>query len=773
MRTFIRDDHTIRLGLLGVILTLIYVTILTPLGFLEGLRSESGDRFFAFRNTLQKPLSEAEQLLLVTIDDESQRHLNQKWPWDRTVFAEFLRKVAPCAPKSVLFDFAFLGQSSSASDAALAQAIREGPRVLLAAYLDPEGELMLPNPQFTQAGGIPGLINKPLDRDLVIRRLWAKVQLPGRSEPLYGIEPKTLAITQGMSLQKIPVGRLGELPINYLASLQNLKTISFWKILHGEFAQTQLQGKLIIVGGAREITHDVHSTPLGRMPGMAIEANGILTLLTGRFIKTIPPWCALLLGSLLTVGILQIGFRCEIFSGIVSSLGITALALLALFLLSLSDFSVDAFGVFFLAAGAWVMALLYKYVHLLTSTLHLYRQVTIDPVTGSSTGRFFQLQLDEELRHIHILHRCVGLILVQVSPMFQLLQRQSWEETRHRFRALAKALQGDLPFASLVGRLQEDRLGILLHRTTLPSAKEIALRIQKELGPREEIEAFGVAVTDGKQPAGSAEDLIRCAEAALHRAREKGRGSLEVYDPALDRVHFGQKNSQAPGELEVVASEIEEKERSLEKAFLGLRQAHQDMESSFLEVTKSLVLALETKDTYTAGHLERVCRYATGLAQELQLPKEEIEAIREAALLHDIGKIGLPDEVLHKVGSLTEEERDIIKQHLSIGAKILEPMKFFRPITTLIYHHHERYDGKGYPHSLSGEFIPSGAQVIAIADSFDAMTTHRGYNKPKTVQEALEELRRGAGTQFNPLYVEKFIQLMNREGPQLAGHAAA
>jgi putative nucleotidyltransferase with HDIG domain len=158
------------------------------------------------------------------------------------------------------------------------------------------------------------------------------------------------------------------------------------------------------------------------------------------------------------------------------------------------------------------------------------------------------------------------------------------------------------------------------------------------------------------------------------------------------------------------------------------------------------------------------------LAEVLQLPPQDVRAIREAALLHDIGKIGLPDEVLHKVGPLTEEEKAIIKQHLQLGARILEPMKFFKPITTLIYHHHERYDGKGYPHGLVGDLIPPGAQIIAIADAFDAMTTHRGYNKPLTVSQALEELRKGAGTQFHPAYVDAFVRLIEQEGSQLAGY---
>ena len=130
------------------------------------------------------------------------------------------------------------------------------------------------------------------------------------------------------------------------------------------------------------------------------------------------------------------------------------------------------------------------------------------------------------------------------------------------------------------------------------------------------------------------------------------------------------------------------------------------------------------------------------------------------------------EEILHKAGSLTPEEVEVIKKHLELGAKILDPMKFFRPITTLLYHHHERYDGKGYPHGLTGEFIPSGAQVITIADSFDAMTTNRGYNKPKNAQEAIEELRRGAGTQFNPVYVDVFIRLIQTEGPHLASYAS-
>ena len=180
-------------------------------------------------------------------------------------------------------------------------------------------------------------------------------------------------------------------------------------------------------------------------------------------------------------------------------------------------------------------------------------------------------------------------------------------------------------------------------------------------------------------------------------------------------------------------------------------------------MTKSLVMAMDTKDAYTAGHLERVSRYATRLAETLQFPKEEIEAIQEAALLHDIGKLSLPEEILHKTGSLTSEEADVIKKHLELGAKILDPMKFFRPITTLLYHHHERYDGKGYPQGLKGEEIPIGARIVSVVDSFVAMMSERAYRKSMNLEESLDEIQANRGTQFDPDVVDSFLRVIRRK----------
>ncbi|MBI3318449.1 MAG: CHASE2 domain-containing protein [Candidatus Omnitrophica bacterium] len=772
MRPFWRDDHTLRLSLVGISLTLIYVTILVPLGFLEGLRASSQDTLVRWRNGLTGPPELTRQILLVTVDDESQRRLNQKWPWDRRLFAQALRQLTPHQPKLVLFDFAFVGKSNPESDEELASAIQGAGPTLLAAYLDPKGEVMLPDPEFVRAGGIIGFINKLMDRDYIVRRVLAVFPVPGRSEPVCALEIEAAALASGVALselrmqgrslgmgnRRIPLGPLGELPINYLASDEQIPSIPFWKILEGSFSPDQIRGKLVLIGSSREITHDVHSTPLGRMAGVAIGANTVLTLLTGRFWNQIPLWLTLLLALALTIGVLQATFHGGCTTGLCAFIGFSLLGIGGALALASLNFSSEPFSPILLAAAAGLTGNLYKYLRLAVGTFRLQQVAVTEPLTRGATARYFHLALQRELLDSERSKKPVGLLVIQIDPIPQLLHEQSWEEIRKQLREMGKRLMELLPHGGLLGRLGEDQWGILLPRQGLSRITEFAARARESLRFLPGSVRMGIASTE-QAPIRSASDLIRCAQTAALQTPASAKGSA-VWDPSSDEVRLFKetplKEEPSPSHLEQIASELEERNLALERSLAELRQLHRQMESSFLEVTKSLVLAMETKDSYTAGHLERVSEYAARLARELGLPREETEAIREAALLHDIGKIGLPDEVLHKIGDLTEEEREVIKEHLMIGAKILEPMKFFKPITSLIYHHHEWYNGKGYPHGLAGDFIPSGAQVIAIADAFDAMTTRRSYNEPMTTQEALAELKRGAGTQFNPRFVEAF-----------------
>lgn len=200
---------------------------------------------------------------------------------------------------------------------------------------------------------------------------------------------------------------------------------------------------------------------------------------------------------------------------------------------------------------------------------------------------------------------------------------------------------------------------------------------------------------------------------------------------------------------------------SLENALL-----YADLENTFRETIQGLALAIETKDAYTHGHSENVTRLAVAAAREMGLDDAFCQTLRQAGLLHDIGKIGISSSILNKPGRLTPEEYDIIKGHPAMGKRILEPISFLRDVVPIVYHHHERFDGKGYPEGLAGDEIPLASRVMAVADTYDAMTSDRAYRKGLSHEVAVAELERCAGTQFDPECVKAFLAAHPRPKPK-------
>jgi uncharacterized domain HDIG len=186
------------------------------------------------------------------------------------------------------------------------------------------------------------------------------------------------------------------------------------------------------------------------------------------------------------------------------------------------------------------------------------------------------------------------------------------------------------------------------------------------------------------------------------------------------------------------------------------------LKESHVDTIMALVLSQEAKDRYTYGHSERVTKYSLAIARELGLMEDEIEIIERAGKLHDIGKIGISDDVLFFEGNLDEEKMNIIRTHPAKGVNILDPLKFLDKEKDIIRHHHERYDGKGYPDGLKGEQIPLGARIMAVADAFDAMRSNRPYKKNLTKPEIISELLNNSGTQFDPKIVNTFLKIMDR-----------
>lgn len=188
-----------------------------------------------------------------------------------------------------------------------------------------------------------------------------------------------------------------------------------------------------------------------------------------------------------------------------------------------------------------------------------------------------------------------------------------------------------------------------------------------------------------------------------------------------------------------------------------------NLQSFYLEMVQTLARAIDAKDAYTYDHADRAMKYAKKIAVKMNLPHTIVRNIEYAALVHDIGKIGIADNILLKKEKLTLEEIEILRTHPIIGYKILAPVQFLSPVAPMVLYHQEWYDGSGYPEGLAGEEIPLGARIVAVIDAYDAMVSDRPYRKALSIETAVDEIRRGSGKQFDPKIVDIFIDILKEE----------
>ena len=201
----------------------------------------------------------------------------------------------------------------------------------------------------------------------------------------------------------------------------------------------------------------------------------------------------------------------------------------------------------------------------------------------------------------------------------------------------------------------------------------------------------------------------------------------------------------------------------IRKINVELQDTYDKLENAYMESIETLRYTVEAKDTYTRGHSDRVSAYSVLIGQKLGLSDTDINNLRIGGLFHDIGKIGVPDSILLKDSKLTDDEYSEIKNHPSIGAHILSNATIFKDLIPIVKHHHERFDGKGYPGKLQGENIPYLARIAAVADAFDAMTSKRTYRNSLSIDIVKEEIEKNKGTQFDPQIADAFLDVLNNE----------
>ncbi|MCK4511540.1 HD domain-containing protein, partial [bacterium] len=235
-----------------------------------------------------------------------------------------------------------------------------------------------------------------------------------------------------------------------------------------------------------------------------------------------------------------------------------------------------------------------------------------------------------------------------------------------------------------------------------------------------------------------------------HLSKPLNLAALEMtVDRALEKKRLIEENREYQHNLESMV-----KERTKQ-----LSAANEDLRRLFTGSIKALAQALEAKDEYTQGHSARVAEESVNIARYLSLSDAEVQRVWLAGYLHDIGKIGIRETVLNKPGKLDEEEWDLIQQHPVVAGKILGPIPELSDIIDIIVHHHERYDGSGYPDGLDGSSIPLGARILSVADAYDALTSRRPYREALASEEAYRILEAAAGTQFDPVIARAFLDL--------------
>lgn len=368
-----------------------------------------------------------------------------------------------------------------------------------------------------------------------------------------------------------------------------------------------------------------------------------------------------------------------------------------------------------------------------------YKEARTDEMTGLLNRKYFYDVLNQEFEKNRDGSLVLALFNVDDFKLYN--QLYGVKEGDQCLKKIADIIRNSVGENGYAARYSGKEFAILLPKYDIFSAKNLVESICHQIyemnnsDSRFKLKAVTVSAGISAAPYGakSVKELVENVDLAVYHVKHNGKNGIQVFDTMINSKRY--QNSQ---------------------------KDHAHIYQEYESTIYALTAAIDAKDHYTFSHSNNVAYYATELARYMGMNEDVVEIIRQSALLHDIGKIGIPEDILNKPGRLTDEEFEIIKGHVEASIGIIRHLPSLDYVIPAVIGHHERYDGKGYPRRIAGEDIPATARILCIADSFDAMTSKRAYKHPYSLELARKNLLEGAGTQFDPIMVRKFVWCLDQ-----------
>ncbi|MFZ5773238.1 MAG: CHASE2 domain-containing protein [Thermodesulfobacteriota bacterium] len=721
---FIDRYKGIGVGILAAILIL----ILTYSGLFNDVlqRLEYWALDYRFRLTCRD--LDSSEIIIVHVDDESIRKLG-RWPWPRSYHARLIDILHQAGARVIGLDI-ILSTPDQQEDSQLIATIRKAQNVIIAAYPTLPTRMSFARDILTveniqgpvkemaeSARGI-GHIAVVYDNDSIVRRIPAALRARDKTLLAFGVEialacgePQPRKIEFGReSLQvnsiKIPLDSHGNMVVNYKGGTHTFTEIPYHRVLSGEIPADIFKDRIVLIGLTAAGLADAWSTPFvyeGKMSGVELNAHVIYTVLNREFFTHIDKRLS---------------------------------------------------GIFILSLGIFAGYIFYRFPRQCT----IFLLLAILTVFSASLYLFLKKRILLEVVPL------VGVLVVTYVPLILIRSREDTAEIAKRdLEMSALYTTGELiknagnhskEFPGFVCRLLKNLRGV-------DSCHVILHQERKK------------AVIDENGPDAS-ERLVN--QEIVQRVLQTGEAILQDNDPGTTGpgegmyvpIKFGHtvygvlflkgKGQFTQRDRDFAAIFTDYLAFILEKSSMADKA-----QQSSLQAAQALLSLAETKYAYIREHSAEVSRLATKMAGILKMPENERKALHYAALLHDLGMTRIPEDIVYRSEPLTVDQRLYLESHPEMGLQVIGQMPFFDAAVPIIRHHHERYDGKGYPEGLAGDEIPLAAQILAVADSFVAMLTDRPYRKALGREEVLTEIKRQAGFQFSAEMVSTLLQALDKE----------